>query len=226
LPNADAKAVGFDIYGTLVDPLEMNEHLRPLAGDSADDVSALWRQKQLEYTFRRGLMQSYEDFGVCTKQALRFAAKTFGLELSEEDEEKLVGEYQSLRAFPDVLPGLEAMRESGHRLAAFSNGVEATARKLFENAGILPHLDEIVSVDDVGTFKPDPRVYEYLAERFERPVEEVWLVSSNPFDVIGAKSAGMRAAWIRRREDAVFDPWGFEPDLVASDLEDLAKKFG
>ncbi|MBA2690964.1 MAG: haloacid dehalogenase type II [Rubrobacter sp.] len=219
-------SIGFDIYGTLVDPLDMNEHLRPFAGDDADAMSALWRQKQLEYTFRRGLMKEYENFGVCTKQALGFAAESFGVSLSEDDEAALIGEYQNLRAFPDVAPGLEKMKERGHRLAAFSNGVEATARTLFENAGILSHLDEIVSVDDIGTFKPDPAVYEYLAKRFERDIEDVWLVSSNPFDVIGAKAIGMNAAWIKRSGDAVLDPWGFEPDFVASDLEDLAEKFG
>ncbi len=215
-------AIGFDIYGTLVNPLDMNEHLRPLAGDDADAMSALWRQKQLEYTFRRGLMKKYENFGVCTSQALEFAAETFGLELSEEEKASLIEEYQNLRAFPDVAPGLEKMKEHGHRLAAFSNGVEATARKLFENAGIISRLDEIISVDDIATFKPDPAVYEYLAERFERPIDEVWLVSSNPFDIIGAKNSGMNAAWIKRSESAVFDPWGVEPDIVASDLEDLA----
>lgn len=221
-----AHAIGFDIYGTLVDPLDMNEHLRPIAGEEDDAMSALWRQKQLEYTFRRGLMKKYENFGLCTKQALDFAAESFGIELSEVEKAKLIEEYQNLRAFPDVVPGLEEMKTQGHRLAAFSNGVEATARKLFENAGIFAHLDEIISVDDVGTFKPDPAVYEYLARRFERPVGEVWLVSSNPFDVIGAKAVGMNAAWIKRSESAVFDPWDVEPDITASDLVDLAEKFG
>ncbi len=219
-------AIGFDIYGTLVDPLDMNEHLRPLAGGDADAMSNLWRQKQLEYTFRRGLMKKYENFGVCTRQALDFAAESFRVELSEDEEAKLIEQYQNLRAFPDVVPGLERMKERGHELAAFSNGVEATARKLFTNAGILDHLDEIISVDDMGTFKPDPAVYEYLAKRFDRPVGEVWLVSSNPFDVIGARSVGMNAAWVKRKEDAVFDPWGVEPDIVAGDLVDFADALG
>lgn len=185
-------------------------------------MSGLWRQKQLEYTFRRGLMKKYEDFGVCTREALDFAAASFGVELSDEDKANLIEHYQDLRAFPDAIPALETMKGRGHRLAAFSNGVEATARKLFERAGLLEHLDEIVSVDDVKTFKPDPAVYEYLARRMERPAGEVWLVSGNPFDVIGAKAAGMRAAWVRRSEATVFDPWGIEPDLTVPDLEALA----
>lgn len=217
-------AIGFDIYGTLVNPLEMNVKLRPLAGDLADRMSELWRQKQIEYALRRGLMRDYQDFGVCTVQALKYAARAFGIELTEPEEQMLLGEYQNLSAFEDVIPGMEAMKRSGHRMVAFSNGVEETAKTLLERAGVLPHLEGMVSVDDLGTFKPDPRVYEYLSQRLETPIEETWLVSSNAWDVIGAKNAGLRAAWIQRSPQAIFDPWNVEPDLVATDLRELASK--
>ncbi|MCA1729838.1 MAG: haloacid dehalogenase type II [Actinobacteria bacterium] len=185
------EAIGFDIYGTLVDPLEMNEHLRPVVGEElADRFSELWRQKQIEYTFRRALMRRYEDFGVCTRQSLAHTANVLGVEMSGEEREKLVEEYQNLRPFPDVAPGIEALNERGHTLVAFSNGVEGTARTLLERAGLMPHLQGIVSVDDLKTFKPDPQLYHYLAGRLLRNPGETWLVSSNPFDVIGAKSAG------------------------------------
>ena len=217
-------AIGFDIYGTLVDPLEMNEHLRPFAGEKADRFSELWRDKQIEYTFRRGLMRRYENFGVCTRQALVFAARALEVELSEEDQEKLIEEYQNLRPFPDVVPGIEALKQRERVLVAFSNGVEATARTLLDRAGVLSHLDGVISVDDLKTFKPDPEVYHYLALRLQRTPHNTWLVSSNPFDVIGAKNASLRAAWIKHKPDAQFDSWGIEPDLVAPDLEALAEK--
>ena len=216
------EALGFDIYGTLVDPLEMDEHLREVVGEGAERFSALWRAKQIEYTWRRGLMREYADFGVCTRQALDFAALSFGVELSSDGREGLVEEYQNLRPFPDVLPGLERLRSEGHTMVAFSNGVERTARVLLERGGVLDHLEDVVSVDDLGTFKPDPEVYRYLARRLDRPVGETWLVSSNGWDVIGAKSAGLRAAWVRRDPATVFDPWGIEPDLVVENLEQLA----
>jgi 2-haloacid dehalogenase len=219
-----ADAIGFDIYGTLVDPLEMNEHLLGIAGEKADRLSELWRDKQIEYTFRRGLMREYEDFGVCTRQALVFAAGALGVELSEEDQEKLLEEYQNLRPFPDVVPGIEALKQEGRTLVAFSNGVEATARTLLDRAGVLPHLHGVVSVDDLETFKPDPQVYRYLAGRLRRAPEETWLVSSNPFDVIGAKATGLKAAWLKRKPDTQFDPWDIEPDLIAPDLEALAEE--
>ena len=218
------ESLGFDIYGTLVDPLDMNEHLRGLVGEKADRFSGLWREKQVEYTWRRGLMREYADFGVCTRQALDFAALSFAVELPDDDRERLVEEYQNLRPFPDVAPGLERLRSEGHTLVAFSNGVERTARVLLGRGGVLEHLEAVVSVDDLGTFKPDPEVYRYLARRLDRPPEETWLVSSNAWDVIGAKSAGLLAAWVRRKPDAVFDPWDIEPDLVVENLEQLAGK--
>ena len=218
-------AIGFDIYGTLVDPLEMNEHLRPVVGEKlADRFSELWRNKQIEYTFRRALMRRYEDFGVCTRQALVHTAGVLGVDLTEGEQERLVEEYQNLQPFPDVIPGIEALASKAHTLVAFSNGVEATARTLLDRAGLLEHFHGVISVDDVKTFKPDPQVYHYLAHRLGTEPSEIWLVSSNPFDVIGAKAAGLAAAWIQRKPDARFDPWEIEPDLVAPDLEALAQR--
>lgn len=218
MPNA----IGFDVYGTLVDPLEMNQHLHRFVGDKAESFSQLWRSKQIEYAFRRGLMQKYETFGVCTKQALVFAMHTLKVDLSAKDQDQLIEDYQSLEAFPDVVPGLSALKTQGHTLVAFSNGIEATVRTLLGQAGILTHLDGVVSVDDLKTFKPDPKVYAYLAHRLDHPMHETWLVSSNPWDVIGAKSAGLKAAWLQRQPDKVFDPWDISPDLVVASIEELS----
>ena len=219
------EAIAFDVYGTLVDPLEMQERLRPIAGEGlAEPVAKLWREKQLEYAFRRSLMRRYENFDVCTRQALDYAAQALGVELSHADRERLLQEYVSLSPFPDVVPGLEAMREAGHALVAFSNGVEATLRELLESAGVLPLFDGIVSVDDVSSFKPDPEVYRHLCRKLERAPSEVRLVSSNPFDVIGAENAGLKTVWVRRNPDVPFDPWGVDPDLIVPDLQTFASK--
>ncbi len=203
----------------------MSRHLRPLVGNLADRFARLRREKQLEYSIRRGLMRKHENLGVCTKQALLFAMYTLKVDLLDKDQERLIEELQNLRAFPDVAPGMEALKAKGHRLVAFSNGVEATTRILLERSGILRYLEGVVSVDDLKTFKPDPDVYKYLARRLDHPMSETWLVSGRPRDVIGAKSAGLKAAWIRRRPDAVFDPWGIEPDVVG-DLEELSERLG
>ena len=217
-------AIGFDVYGTLVDPLAMGRHLQAVAGDLAGQMSRLWREKQIEYTFRRALMQKYENFDVCTEQALVFAAKSLKLELRDEDRAALIEAYRRLPAFPDALPAIRKLKEAGFKLAAFSNGVETSLRSLLEHSGILPHLDAVISVDDLKTYKPDPRVYRYLAERLGLPLENTWLASSNGWDVMGAKAAGLRAAWIKRNQEAVLDPWGSSPDLIATDLQEFASR--
>ena len=218
-------ALGFDVYGTLVDPLAMAEPLRALVGEQADRFADLWRSKQLEYSFRRGLMRRYVDFDVCTRQALRFTQQTLRCELPESDRDRLLEAYLYLPLFPEVAASLTALKAQGHRLVAFSNGVEASIRALLANAGVLPYLEDVVSVDDLRTFKPDPAVYEYLVRRTGRAPAETWLVSSNAWDVIGAKATGLRAVWVKRHVETVFDPWEVEPDLVVSGLDELAAGF-
>ena len=211
-------AIGFDVYGTLVDPLEMRIHLEAVAGDLAGQMARQWRNKQIEYTFRRALMQKYENFDVCTEKALIFAASSLKLNLRNEDRTALVAAYRRLPPFPDALPAIRSLKQAGFKLAAFSNGVEASLRALLEHSGILPYLDAVISVDDLKTYKPNPRVYRYLAERLDRPIENTWLASSNGWDVIGAKAAGLRAAWIKRNAEEALDPWGVSPDLEAPNL--------
>lgn len=218
-------AIGFDVYGTLVDPLGLDTHLAAFVGDRAAEFARLWRAKQLEYSFRKGLMGKYENFEVCTRQALRFTATSFAAGLDPAAEEQLIEDYQDLPKYADVATGLEQLRAQGHRMVAFSNGVERRVRELLQNAGLIDQFETVVSVDDLKIFKPHPSVYHYLHQRLAHPMERTWLVSSNPWDVIGAKAAGLRAAWVKRADTAVFDPWGIEPDLVVADLAELAERF-
>src|SRR6266481_3390741 len=125
-----AIGIGIDIYGTLVDPLEMNVHLRPLAGAAAEKLAELWRTKQLEYTFRRASMGKYENFDVCSRQALNFAFESLQIDLPAQDRERLIEQYESLPTYPDAVSGLKRLRVAGYKTVAFSNGVEGTLRKL------------------------------------------------------------------------------------------------
>ena len=216
--------IGVDVYGTLVDSLAMSDHLRTIAGDAAERLAEQWRAKQIEYTFRRTAMGLYANFDVCTRQALQFVLASARVSLSALEQDRLVALYGQLDAYPDAIAGLRKLRDRGYTLTAFSNGVEATVRRLLTHSGLLPHLDGIISVDELATFKPDPRVYAYLADRLQRNKSDTWLVSSNAFDVIGAKAAGLKAAWIRRNPTSAFDTWGIEPDLIAADLIELAEE--
>lgn len=215
-------AIGIDIYGTLVDPQEMSVHLQPLIGSLADPVAEVWRTKQLEYSFRRAAMKLYEDFSVCTRQALVYALDSQGAQLSTQDQNELIEKYQQLNPFPDAVAGLRDLKARGHTLCAFSNGLEKNARKLLTSSGLISYFDGILSTDEIKTFKPDPRVYQLLQRKLGRAPAETWLISSNAFDVIGAKAAGLRTGWIKRDPKKVFDHWDILPDMVAVDLEDAA----
>lgn len=220
-----AQTFGFDVYGTLVDPVDMLHPLKLLIGNKAKEFAQLWHEKKVEYAFRRGLMKQYQNFEVCTLQALHYCMITFQVKLSEKEQLQLMSELSNLNAFPDVISGLSNLKAQGHTLAAFSNGSEKTVRSLMEKSGILPQLHQVISVDDISSFKPNPKVYEYLVSKTKSNINDCWMVSSNPWDVIGAKAAGLKAIWVKRDSTKVFDPWEIEPDLVVNDLLDMSEHF-
>lgn len=214
--------LAFDIYGTLIDPYGMEAHLGGIFGSQATQATELWREKQLEYSFRRALMQRYVDFSVCTEQALGYVGRRLRVAISDDTKRDLLEHYRHLPPFPDVVSALRTLAESGHTLTAFSNGTAGAIRLLLENARIAELFSAIVSVDEVKSFKPSPTVYEHLVSRLNVPKERIWLISSNPFDVIGAKACGLRALWVRRDPRRVFDPWEFTPDAEVHSLNELA----
>ena len=216
--------IAFDVYGTLVDTAGIALALGRSCGERAQTAAQLWREKQLEYTFRRALMDRYVDFDTVTRQALRYVANRLGVELDAQAEQALLAAYLQLPAFPDVIPGLEMIKGTGQRLVALSNGTEKSVQRLLENAGIVGYFESLLSVERVRTFKPAPSVYALLREATERYPEQTWLVSGNPFDVIGAKAQGLGAAWLRRDPGSVFDPWEFSADIVAGTLPELCRE--
>ena len=218
------KVLAFDVYGTLIDPLAIADVLRAYVEDQADRVAALWRQKQVEYAFRRGLMRAYADFDVCTRQALLFATESCGVTLMEEDHARLLNTYRQLPAYPDVAPALAALHEQGYQCVAFTNGVGPTVRALLDTAGLGTVIEDIISVDDERTFKPDPAVYHYLVRRVGGWAQDIWLVSANSWDVIGAQAVGLRTAWVHRTPTTYFDPWGVTPDVEVGHLGELLEK--
>lgn len=216
-----ATTLAFDVYGTLIDTHGLVDILQVMIGARASEFSRNWRDKQLEYSFRRGLMQNYETFAVCTRQALEYTCCFYKVQLAEEQKEELLSGYRVLPAFDDVETGLSALQASGFRCYAFSNGSADAVDTLLTSAGIRDLFLGIVSVDDLKSFKPNPAVYCHFLRKSGASGSNAWLISSNPFDVIGAVSAGMRSVWLRRSQDVIFDPWGIEPTLTVTSLADL-----
>lgn len=219
-----AITLAFDVYGTLIDTHGVMVALEKHVGDKTPEFSRTWREKQLEYSFRRGLMQNYENFSVCTSNALDYTGAYFKVPLSREDKEELMGAYRILPAFDDVSEGLARAKKSGFRMFAFSNGSADAVETLLKHAGIRDYFIGVVSVDEIKSYKPNPGVYSHFLRRAGALGTDAWLISSNPFDVIGAISSGMRAAWVKRTPDALFDPWGIEPTLTVNSLLNLAEQ--
>ena len=215
------KALAFDVYGTLVDPIGIQAQLAQHLPEAAPQVTQTWRQKQLEHTFRLAAMERYEDFRQVTRKALDHALAVVGEELDEGQKDDLMTRYDRLDRFEDAEPGLRRLREAGHQMVAFSNGSPSMISAVLDNAALRPYLNNFISVDEVKTYKPSPKVYRHAAERLGRPVGEVRLISSNPFDVIGAEAAGMQAAWVDR-SGGVFATLGPRPKMVVATLVELA----
>jgi 2-haloacid dehalogenase len=214
-------ALAFDLYGTLVDPAAVSGELGQLLGDDAGRAAAgLWRLKQLEYSFRLTAMNRYEDFRWVTSRALDFTLASAGVRLPEGQAERLVGLYDHLPPFPDAVSGLTALADAGYELAVFSNGSPAMIRNCLRNSGLTDFFRQRVSADEVRAFKPAPAVYRLAARRLSLPLTQVRLVSSNPFDISGARSAGMPAIWVNRSA-AAFDAIGWPPDLTVRELGEL-----
>jgi 2-haloacid dehalogenase len=218
-----AVTLAFDVYGTLIDTQGVLVKLVEIIPDKAQQFSGVWREKQLEYSFRRGLMQNYENFSVCTKDALDFSCQFLDVCISDEQKNQLLNSYRTLPAFADVECALEQLKSAGFCLYAFSNGSSDAVEELLNNAGIRDYFKGVVSVDDIKTYKPNPAVYKHFLRQSGATERSALLISSNPFDVIGAISAGLQAVWLQRNQEAIFDPWGIEPTLKINSLSDLQK---
>lgn len=213
--------LAFDVYGTLIDTNGVFTKLQAYVGDRAAEFSRRWRNKQLEYAFRRGLMQNYRDFATCTEQALEYVDAELATKLSADQQQVLLATYRKLPAFDDAKASLQALKEQQIAMYAFSNGSADAVQHLLRHAGLSEFFTDIVSTDEMQSFKPNPGVYSHFLRRASVSHDQAWLISSNSFDVIGARSAGMHAAWIKRDASAVYDPWGIEPTVTISSLVQL-----
>jgi 2-haloacid dehalogenase len=221
-----AITLAFDVYGTLIDTHGVVEKLEAIVGDRAREFSSTWRDKQLEYSFRRGLMQNYENFAACTRHALDYTCSRYAADIGPGQKQALLESYRELPPFDDAEPALKELQARDCRLFAFSNGAAEAVETLLSTAGIREHFLGVVSCDDMKSFKPNPAVYAHFLREAAATGSDAWLISGNPFDVIGAISAGMRAAWVQRSEDSIFDPWGIEPTVTVTSLGELADAIG
>ena len=187
----------FDAYGTLLDVASPVAAEAAALGSRAGELAALWRRKQLEYTWLRSLMRRHADFAAVTADALDHALATLGID-DPPLRARLLAAYRHLAPFSDVGPALRSLREQGMRTAILSNGTMAMLAEGVAAAGIADLVDPVLSVDEVGMFKPAPEVYRLATSRLGLPAAAIAFVSANGWDVHGAASFGLRSVWVNR----------------------------
>ena len=212
-----ARAVVFDAYGTLFDVHSVVEAGRAVTDDPLA-LSLLWRQKQIEYTWLRSLMGRYEDFWAVTEAALRYALRRLALPASEAQIRRLMEAYLSLACFPEVPTALAKLAPRPR--AILSNGSPRMLQAAVRSSGLEPYLDHLLSVDAVRTYKPAPAVYALGPRALGLPAADLLFVSSNAWDVAGAKAFGYRVVWCNRGR-APEEELGLRADLVVSRLDEL-----
>jgi len=213
-------AVAFDLYGTLLEVASVGRAAAGVTARSAELVE-LWRQKQLEYSWLRSLMGRYENFWTVTGDALDYALDRFGVVVDEDARARLLGAWLDVRPYPEVPGALERLGAT-RRLAVLSNGNPDMLEAGLAAAGLRDRFEHVLSVDEVGVFKPRPAVYELAVKAFGLPAERILFVSSNGWDAFGARAFGLPVAWINRA-GAPLERLGTPPNLVVPDLQALAE---
>ncbi|KAJ5083667.1 hypothetical protein N7456_013094 [Penicillium angulare] len=247
---ADKIVVAFDMYGTLLSTDSISKQLEIYFGpDMAPSIATLWRRYQLEYTWRLNsmatmdssgystclmlliLLEQYEDFAAVTRNSLRHALNELGQQLQDNEIESLIKAYDNLHTFPDVGPALNRIANNlSIRAVIFSNGTkDMISNSVLRSADLSKHasiFSDLVTVDEIKKYKPSPITYQHAAKKVGKELSqmgEIWLVSSNPFDVVGARTAGMNAIWVDRAargwQDAVSP--GVKPTAIVHSLEQV-----
>lgn len=220
----------FDAYGTLFDVAAAARQAaaEPEFADLKDSWPALaehWRLKQLQYTWLRAITKAHTDFWQVTQEGLDWAMEKTGHAGKLAMRERLLALYWELQAYPEVPAMLHTLKIAGLNTAILSNGSPDMLEGAVQSAGIADVLDDCLSVENVGIFKPDARVYDLVGDRFGCSKGEVLFVSSNGWDAAGAAGYGFNTVWVNRAGDPV-DRLPWQPNTILSDLTGIPKLAG
>jgi 2-haloacid dehalogenase len=214
----DIKAIVFDAYGTLFDVNSAAEKCKDKIGDKWESFANFWRTTQLEYTWLRSLMKRHKDFSQVTEDSLDKSMKTFKIDRSMKDE--LLNLYKVLSPYPEVKEVLKKLKEKEYRLAILSNGTPALLNKLVKSNNLENIFDDLFSVEEVGIYKPDPKVYDMPIKQYQINPDEVAFLSANTWDLSGGGNYGYNAVWVNRNNN-IFDNLDYEPKNEIKNLKQL-----
>lgn len=216
----NTKAIVFDLYGTLYDVHSVVQLCDDFYPGQGMQISAIWRQKQLEYTWLRSLMGKYVPFEQATHDALIYTCKHLKLDLDEPTSTTLCNAYLNLSPYQEVPVALQRLQDSGLPLAILSNGSVFSIDSVVKNSGLQEYFTHLLSVERVGVFKPDPRVYTLACQALELSPHQILFVSSNAWDASGASHFGFKVCWVNRHGNT-FDELGAAPHAMVGGLDEL-----
>ena len=202
------KAIIFDAYGTLFDVNSAAEKCKDKIGDKWEKFSNYWRTTQLEYTWLRSLMGRHKDFWEITEDSLEKSMKTFGINHSMRNE--MLNLYKSLNMFEEVPKTLKALKKKNYKLAILSNGTPSLLNELVKSNKLENIFDDLFSIEEVGIYKPDSKVYDLPIKKYNVKKNEVIFLSANTWDVSGGGNYGYNAIWVNRNKD-IFDNLDYKP---------------
>jgi len=212
------KAIIFDAYGTLFDVNSAAEKCKERLGDKWEGFANYWRTTQLEYTWLRSLMKRHKDFWQITEDSLDKSMNFYNIDNSMRSE--LLNLYKVLSPFTEVNDALKKLKQSNYKLAILSNGTPDLLNELVVSNQLKDIFDDIFSVEEVGIFKPDSKVYDLPINKYNIEKNEVLFLSANTWDVSGAGNYGYNTVWVNRNNN-IFDKLDFEPNKQISNLLEL-----
>ena len=214
------KVCAFDAYGTCFDINSAAENLSKEIGENWLEFSTTWRTTQLEYTWLRSLMKKHADFWKVTEDSLDFAIESH--KIDKKFRNQLLDLYKNLKSYPELKDCLEDLKNKKIKTCILSNGSPTLLDELTNHAGIENLFDDIISIEEVGVYKPDPSVYELVTKKYDCKPSEVCFMSSNTWDVVGGGVFGYHSVWVDRF-GKVFDKLEYKPETKIKDLSELAK---
>ena len=212
------KAIIFDAYGTLFDVNSAAEKCKDKIGDKWESFANFWRTTQLEYTWLRSLMKRHKDFWQITEDSLDKSMKAFSIDPSMKNE--LMNLYKVLSPFKEVPETLKKLKGKNFKLAILSNGTPSLLDELVKNNNLDKLFDDIFSIEEVGIYKPDSRVYDLPIKKYKIKNNEVVFLSANTWDVSGGGNYGYQSIWVNRNNN-IFDNLDFNPSNQIKDLTEL-----
>ena len=212
------KAIIFDAYGTLFDVNSAAEKCKDKIGDKWEAFANYWRTTQLEYTWLRSLMKRHKDFWQVTEDSLDKSMKVFNIDNSMRNE--LLDLYKILSPYPEVPEVLKSLKEKNYKLSILSNGTPSLLNELVKSNNLENLFDDVFSIEEVGIYKPDSKVYDLPIKKYKIKNNEVAFLSANTWDVSGGGNYGFNSIWVNRNNN-IFDNLDFKPEHQIKSLKEL-----